>query len=195
MKIIGICGSSGSGKSTVCKILSSFGAAVLDCDEIYHELVSQRTPCLEEIASEFGADLIENEKLNRTKLSRIVYSDSKKLERLNEITHRHILSELKNRLEKLQNASQKVAVIDAPLLYEAGLDKWCYLVCAVLSDPNEQVLRLCMRDKISKEDAQKRLQNQLPQEELRRKANFVIENSANFDSLTDQCKKLFDLVL
>lgn len=195
MKIIGICGSSGSGKTTVCSILSSFGAEVLDCDVIYHELVSRKSACLDEIAKEFGKHLIQNDKLDRALLSKIVFSDPKKLKRLNEISHRHVLLELKRKLSDLEKTGCKVSVIDAPLLFESGLDSWCDLVCAVISSEKLQVSRLCNRDKISTNEAKLRLKNQLSADQLRKKADFIIQNNGEPEFLRDQCKLLLDSVL
>lgn len=194
MKIIGICGSSGSGKSTVCSILSSFGAQILDCDQIYHELVSKRSPCLDEIAREFGDFLIVNDRLDRAALAKIVFSNPDRLARLNQISHHHVLIELKNRISILKSKSCELCIIDAPLLFESGLDTWCDFVCAVVASEALQVSRLHERDKISEEEAKLRLQNQISTEDLQKKVDFVIINDGDFDLLKDRCKDFIGTV-
>lgn len=98
MKIIGLCGSSGSGKSTVCKYFFERGFPVLDCDEIYHHLVESPSDCLVEIGERFGTHLIQNNRLDRVKLGNIVFCDPEKLAILNEISHRHVIFELEKRI-------------------------------------------------------------------------------------------------
>jgi dephospho-CoA kinase len=195
MKVIGICGASGSGKTTVCSILSSYGAVVLDCDKIYHELVSQKSACLDQIKQEFGSRFVVGDRLDRATLAKIVFSDSEKLARLNAISHHHILLELKRRLSALESEACDVSVIDAPLLFESGLDSWCDLVCAVLSSQEMQVSRLCKRDKISIQEAKTRLNHQLSSDQLRKKADFIIENDGDLDSLKVRCADLMKTAL
>ncbi len=194
MKVIGICGSTGSGKSTVCQILSRRGFQVLDCDEIYHNLVENPTDCLNEIGNEFGKELIAGGKLDRKKLGKIVFSDSEKLTKLNKISHFYVLKEIKKLLETFRKNGEKCCLIDAPMLFEAGLDKWCDFVCAVVSNSSLQIERVCKRDHISTEEAKKRLCNQISEKSLREKSDFVIENSGDYDFIEKQCDVLLQKI-
>ncbi len=195
MKIIGICGSSGSGKSTVCKYFSECGIPVLDCDEIYHNLVEAPSDCLTEIGVQFGADLIENNRLNREKLGNIVFCDREKLALLNEISHRHVKIELEKLILAYANAGHKACIIDAPMLFEAQLDQRCDVVIAVICDETIQIDRICARDGIDAQRAKKRLMNQKSSEELKRLADYVLVNNGTCDDLIQQCRQLQNLIL
>lgn len=195
MKIIGICGTSGSGKSTVCSILEHHGVAVLDCDKIYHELTGAPSDCLRAIGKAFGDDLIREGKLDRAALRPIVFSDPEKLHDLNQLTHRFVLEELSSKLDKLRTKGQKICAIDAPLFFEAGLDTWCDVVCAVISPEEEQIQRICKRDGITKEDAKERVAKQIPSSVLREKVDVVIENKKDIAHLEMECRNLIARVL
>ncbi len=194
MKIIGICGSSGSGKSTVCDYFRGIGIPVLDCDEIYHELVESPSPCLREIGERFGSELIQNGRLDRVKLGDVVFRDQEKLLQLNEISHRHVIAELEKRITEFTKLNYSACIIDAPMLFEAGLDQRCDAVIAVVSDEAKQIERICARDAIDEERAKKRLLNQKSSEELKALADFVIINNGTYQELTRQCELLKNLI-
>ncbi len=194
MKIIGICGNSGSGKSTVCRILSKRMIPILDCDVIYHDLVSRRTECLNQIEVQFGKKVITGDSLNRVALKEIVYQDENARQDLNRITHHFVILELKRRIEELKRTGTKVCVIDAPLFFEAGLDSWCDLVCAVVSDESEQIRRIVKRDQITEVEAATRLSKQIPADVLRSRSDFVIENNGNESDLELACDELLRLI-
>lgn len=194
MKIIGICGSSGSGKSSVCQILRSRGIPILDCDVIYHDLINTKTPCLVAIGEEFGIDLIAGNKLNRAKLRNIVFRSPEKLATLNKISHKFVKDELKRKLYELKNNKTSYCVIDAPMFFEANLDSWCDFVCVVLTDRSVQIKRICDRDGITPEQANQRLDNQLSNEVLISKVDYVIYNDKDRKYLAEECDKMLEAV-
>ena len=195
MKIIGVCGSSGSGKSTVCRCFQNRGVPVLDCDEIYHKLVNAPSPCLQEIGEQFGFDMIQGGSLDRKKLGAIVFADRSKLERLNEISHRHVIFELDKIILSLQASGFTACAIDAPMLFEAGLDERCDFVVAVIADKQVQIDRICRRDGIEKEQAEKRISNQISSEKLKARADFILENNGTKEDLIRVCNELLDTIL
>ncbi len=195
MRIIGLCGTSGSGKSTVCRIFKEHNISVLDCDEIYHDLVNAPSDCLNAIGQHFGSHLIEGGKLNRKALKEIVFSDSKSLADLNSISHRYVKVELKARLEELKQKNEKICIIDAPMFFEANLDAWCDAVCAVISDPKMQIKRICERDGISKEEAKIRIQKQTSPQILMQRADFIIQNDGNLRNLEEKCIDLIPTLM
>ena len=195
MKIIGICGSSGSGKSTVCKIFAKKNIPVLDCDVIYHRLVNAPSDCLTEIGETFGKDLIVEHKLDRKKLGKIVFADRGKLELLNKISHRHVFLELQKSTDQFRAEGYQACVIDAPMLFEAKLDDYCDLVIAVVSEEEKQIERICLRDGICAEEAKKRLKNQIPAKTLKEKADFIIENNDTHEALELQSETLINTIL
>lgn len=195
MKVVGICGSSGSGKSSLCEMLSYRGYPVLDCDKIYHSLVNKPSECLDEICRAFGQHLCVEGRLDRKELGKIVFASPEKLSYLNEISHRHVLNQIKKDLTRLEEQKKAFCFIDAPMLFESGLDKMCDFICAVISDPAVQISRVCERDHISKAEALKRLENQIPENILREKADFVVENNTDLNGIEAQCEILIDRIM
>ncbi len=187
MKIIGICGNSGSGKSTVSRFFEENNLPVLDCDIIYHRLVDAPSTCLDEIAKHFGKDVISSGQLDRKKLSAIVYNDRNKMLLLNEISHRHVKEQLEESIKQMEKENVKGCVIDAPMLFEANLDQRCDYVIAVVADDEVKFRRLKLRDNIDPEVAKKRISNQISDEELKSRANIIIENNGTQEELHKKC--------
>lgn len=190
MKIIGICGQSGSGKSSVCQYFAKRNIPVLDCDAIYHDLVSHDTPCLAEIGTTFGKEVICDGALNRKRLREIVFHDPEKLHLLNQLTHRFVKEECNRRLTAYAKENVSFCLIDAPMLFEAGMESLCDAVVAVIAPQEEQLSRLLTRDRISTLTAKERIDHQISQEELIRRADFVIDNNADLTHLESQCEDL-----
>ncbi len=183
MVIVGLCGGSGSGKSTVADELSHFGFYNVNTDEIYHELISTKSDCYYALVKEFGASVENDGKIDRKKLAKIVFSKNgdDKLLRLNEITHFYVLKRVRELIASLED-SYIGAVVDAPLLFESGFDKECHFILGVVADKSERIKRIVERDSISSADAIKRIEKQLADEEIVRRADVVIYN--NFDKIS-----------
>ncbi len=194
MKVIGICGSSGSGKSTVCDFFLKRGAPVFDCDKIYHELVNAPSDCLLEIEKAFGSGVILDGKLDRKALGEIVFHDKKRLHLLNEIAHRHVFLKLESLIKNAEMNDEEFCLIDAPLLFEAGVERLCDLVCSVISPTDDQIRRICLRDHISEEKARLRLENQISRDELIKRSDVVIENDGSISDLERYCYILLEKI-
>ncbi|MEE1531002.1 MAG: dephospho-CoA kinase [Clostridia bacterium] len=185
--ILGITGSSGAGKSTVCEILErKYSSQTINADKIAKQLSKQGTSYLQEIVQNFGDDiLLEDGELNRRKLANIIYSNPEKRDELNNITFKYIKNEIKEQIAKSNN---NIIAIDAPLLLEANLQEICDKTIAVISeDRNLQIKRIIKRDNIDKEHAIARLNAQHPNE-------FYIQNCDNTlindETLEQQIEKL-----
>ena len=185
--ILGITGSSGAGKSTVCEILErKYSSQTINADKIAKQLSKQGTNYLQEIIQNFGDDiLLEDGELNRRKLANIIYSNPEKRDELNNITFKYIKNEIKEQIAKSNN---NIIAIDAPLLLEANLQEICDKTIAVISeDRNLQIKRIIKRDNIDKEHAIARLNAQHPNE-------FYIQNwdntLINEETLEQQIEKL-----
>ena len=140
--ILGITGSSGAGKSTVCEILErKYSSQTINADKIAKQLSKQGTNYLQEIIQNFGDDiLLEDGELNRRKLANIIYSNPEKRDELNNITFKYIKNEIKEQIAKSNN---NIIAIDAPLLLEANLQEICDKTIAVISeDRNLQIKRI-----------------------------------------------------
>lgn len=157
-KIIGLTGGSGSGKSTVAAALSTLGAFVIDCDKIAHENMLRGGIAYDEIVKEFGRDILApTGEIDRKSLGNIVFNDKNALDRLNHIAHRHIINRVK---ELAEGSRSEITVIDAPLLYQTGLDRLCDEVWVTDAPYQVRLKRIMERDGITRQAAESRLKNQ-----------------------------------
>ena len=195
MKIIGLCGGSGSGKGAVGKLFEKHGVPVIDTDAVYHELTSARSECIDELVLAFGNSIIdENGALNRPALGKIVFSDnaSDKLENLNRITHKHILAKAGEMLSDFSRRGFSMAVVDAPLLFESGFNKECDVIVSVIADSDTRIKRIMSRDKISEDAAKRRIATQLGDDFLIANSDFVIRNDSTLSELAENFEILIN---
>lgn len=190
MKIIGITGSSGSGKSTVTQILEKeLKAKVINADEIVKQMQTQGSKYFEEIVELFGKGVIkENGSLNRRKLAEIIFQDKAQKEKLDNLTYKYVVEEIR---KQVNMAKEEYVIIDAPLLIESKLNEICNSVIAVVSKKEEQVKRICKRDNIEESKAKLRIEAQKDNEFYKKNANYVVENNGgNYDELVGRIRKL-----
>lgn len=192
MRIIGLCGRSGSGKTSFCEIANDLGFYVIDCDAVYREIVSKRTPCLDELEAYFGRDVVENDCLNRKKLAQIVFSNKQKLQKLNEITHKHITEKIDSMLKEMPDDAN--VILDAPTLFESGVNKICETIVCVIADDETCISRIIERDGITREAAVARLSNQPENEFLESVCDEVIKNDSTPEALCAASKALLTKV-
>lgn len=185
VKIIGVCGKSGSGKGYVCNTFIKYNVPCIDTDLVYRELLDiEGSPCLCQIVSEFGNCVLDHEgKLNRRSLANIVFSDKsgEKLSRLNEITHKYILGETLSKIEAYSKDGYGAVIIDAPVLFESRFNELCDLIFCIIAPYDILIERICERDKRSESEAKARLENQIDTEELIRLSNDTIVNDGTAD--------------
>lgn len=175
--MLGVTGNIASGKSTVTAELARLGAAVFDADTIYHELIAPGQPLLGRIRDRFGDEVINPDgSLNRRALGGIVFADPAALAALDRLTHPAVMAETDRRVAA---ATTPVAVIDAVKLIESGHAGGCDQVWLVTARPDQQVTRLRERNKLSKDEAERRVAAQPPLAAKGRRADVVIENSGS----------------
>lgn len=192
MKVIGITGGIGSGKSTVAKILHDLGARIIDADKTAREVTSKGQPALEEIRGYFGEEVInEKGELDRKKLSSIVFGDNEKLEVLNAITHKYIADRIKGCLEVLMKEQAEFVVLDAPLPVKHGFLDIVDEVWVVVAGKDDRIRRAMQRSGVSYEEAVKRINAQKNDEEYLEHADEVIYNDGNIDELEKAVAKLY----
>ena len=195
MKVIGLCGGSGSGKGTVSTVFSDLGIPSIDTDAVYREMTRSDSPCMQALAKAFGYDIVaDGGGLERSKLASIVFGDHEKLSMLNSISHQYILAETRRRLASYKSEGYKAAIVDAPVLFESGFDSECDIVICVISDPDLRVKRIIERDGISQDAALKRLSNQIPNEELVSRCDYVIYNNSGIDELKAQISEIYKII-
>ena len=186
MKIIGLAGGSGSGKTTVAELFSENGFAYINTDEVYHALTSRKSPCLEDLIQEFGSGIVNAEySLDRKALASIVFQDGaeEKRKKLNQITHFHVLSETEQMIASLDEKVFFGVLVDAPLLFESGFDKKCDKIISVIAEKSVRIARIIKRDSISEEKAEARIKAQLSDEFLKAHSDYLIVNNGDFGSL------------
>lgn len=193
MRIIGLTGGIASGKSTVSNVLHDLGAVVIDADSIAREVVDKDGKALDEIADYFGSRVLDNNgELDRKKLGELVFEDKEKLEMLNKITHKYILERMRERFdEELQKADANALVLDAPLPVEQGFQDVVDEIWVVSSDRNTRIGRLIERNGYTEEEAIKRIDAQMTDEEYLKLSDEVIYNDGSVEELERQVVKLF----
>ena len=185
-KVIGLCGGSGSGKGVVGSLFSAHGYIAIDTDKVYREITDNKSHCLDALVCEFGGTILtKNASLDRRKLAGIVFSDKEKLKKLNAITHKYILDEVRNIINTAKCEGYSGALVDAPLLYESGFYKECDVVIAVIADKQVRISRIIERDSISREEAERRINSQLSDEILCTRVDYVIENNGALEEIKE----------
>ncbi|RTY95082.1 dephospho-CoA kinase [Flavobacterium sp. GT3R68] len=172
-KIIGLTGGIGSGKTTIAKYIESQGIPVYIADDIAKKIL-ELPQIKSEIASHYGEEIFENGKLNRHKLAEIVFSDSNKLKRLNDIVHPAVRSDFDAWLE--QHSHFPWVVKEAAILFESGSDKDCDVIITVTAPLEDRIQRIINRDNTAVENVMDRIKNQWTDEMRTDKSDYIVEN-------------------
>ena len=192
MEIIGLTGGIGTGKSTVSNFLREQNFAIVDADLISREVVEPGKPLLKELEEAFGSEIInEDGSLNRKGLAAIVFNDVKQRKLMDSIMHKEILAEMRRCMEDFQEqGTHQGIIIDAPLLFEIGLEKWCGQVWLVTADMDIRIQRVCARDNAVPEEVEARIRNQMSDDEKRKLSDVILDNSGSLESLHKQLTDL-----
>jgi len=190
--LVGLTGGIGSGKTLAASFFKEFGAYVLDADLICRELVEPGKPAWNEISKIFGEEILDpSGNLDRKKLARIVFENKKKKIELEEILHPRVFESEKLKYESIRKKHPKALVIvDAALLIESENYKNMDKVVVVDSDEKTRINRIQARNKMSLDEVVARMKNQMPGEEKKQYADFILENSLDKDKLREQVKDL-----
>lgn len=192
MKVIGLTGGIGAGKSTVTDYLREQGYFVIDADAIAHQITEKGSPALKKIALCFGAEVLyEDGSLNRKKLAAFVFNDEEKKRQLEQLTTVEVVYIIKNQLDDLRKDGKlDIVFVDAPLLFETGADQLTDMVWLVDADLEARISRVMDRDRTSREAVVSRVQNQMDSSEKKKFSAEIIDNSKGKEELYQQIEYL-----
>ncbi|HEX4381808.1 MAG TPA: dephospho-CoA kinase [Myxococcales bacterium] len=195
MRLFGLTGNIGAGKSTVARLLAQRGVPVIDADKLAREVVQPGEPALEEIKARFGPDVFQADgSLDRKALGARVFANAEERAALNAIVHPRIAQASARRIAALAEAGHKAAVYEAALIVENGLDKGMDGLIVVDVPEELQLTRLRARDGLTEPEARARLAAQLPAARKRERATFLIENHGSETDLEAQVAKLMQVL-
>ncbi len=187
MKIIGITGNSGSGKSSVSEIIAKKcdDSIIIDADKIAKSMAAINTKYYNAIKKEFGKDILKaNLEIDRKKLANIIFNNDEKRDVLNRITFKYVVSNIKQKINL--NKNKEVIILDIPLLFESGLDEICDITLGIIANKNVKIERICKRDKININQAENRINKQLEDKILEKNCNYIIENNGSLKELNEK---------
>lgn len=191
--VIGLTGQTGAGKSTVCRMFADHEINVIDADIVARDTIEHSKACLMDLVLEFSTEVIHPDAtLNRQKLAEICFGNREKLKKLNEITFPYIIEEIAHKLDQACAQGKSMVLLDAPTLYESGLDKRCDHVVAVIAEKELRIQRIIKRDSMTLEAAERRANAQNNDEFYTVRADDVIVNSEDMDMLRFNFMVLYD---
>ncbi|NTW06285.1 MAG: dephospho-CoA kinase [Syntrophaceae bacterium] len=189
---VGLTGGIACGKSTVAEMFVRLGAYLIDLDKLAHEVQEPGAPAWRKIIDYFGDDILgQDQKIDRNKVAAIVFNHPEKLQALNNIVHPCVYEEWQTRLKRIATSDPRAIVLsDIPLLFEARMQSSFDLTVVVMIPPEEQIVRLMARNGMTKEEAQKRIKNQMPIGDKVGLADIVINNQS---SIADTQKRVHEV--
>lgn len=194
-RAIGITGGIASGKTSVRQLLNQAGFLVIDADQIAHQILDTKTPTLTKVVQQFGTQILTADgQLNRAILGQIVFADTQQLERLNQIVQPAIRQELVRQIQQAQTTAQTV-FFEIPLLFEQHYEQIVDQVLVVYVTEQVQLQRLQERNHLTVQQACSRIKSQLPIQQKCRLADFVIDNTGDWQHLQQQVDQFLQQVI
>lgn len=193
---IGITGGIGSGKSTVSEFYETKGFHVIKADQIAKNIMQNDSEVIARIKSEFGNESYLENKLNSKFIAKIVFQNEQKLRKLNSIVHPATIKEISEEIKKY-HISENIIFVEAALIFEAKMEELFDYILLVTADDEIRIERVSSRDKVSKDEIAKRIENQIPEKIKKSQSDFIIENNKSLDELKSKSEfflKLFQTI-
>lgn len=201
IKVVGLTGGIGTGKSTAAEYLKEMGFAHIDADQIGRDITADGSPMLPVLdnifgpSGEFGKEgfdiLNKDGSLDRKALASLVFTDMDRKLKLDEVMFKAIIAEVDRQIELLAEKKPEGIMIDAPLLFEAGLDSRCDMVILIVADIDVRIHRVCQRDDATEQEVRNRINSQMSDEEKKSRSHIIIDNSGTLEDLEMQLEKFF----
>lgn len=195
MLIAGLTGGIATGKSLVSKYFREKGAHIIDADKIAHDVVCAGKPAWQAIVDFFGEQyLLSDGEIDRKALGDAVFGDHEKKARLNQMVHPHVFAEMNRQIQAAAEhpgAEDGITILDVPLLFESGMQQGFADIIVVFTDLPTQIKRLMNRDNIDETAALARINAQMPVEEKKALATYLIDNNGSMDETLRQADDIF----
>lgn len=190
--VVGLTGPTGSGKSEVARVLADHHISVIDADVLARRVMEPGSPCLKDLVQAFSEDILnEDGSLNRRQLAKRAFATPEDSQLLNSITHPYIIDLTKSILMRMEQMHELAAVIDAPLLFESGMDSICDMTVAVVAPFAIRLQRVLQRDAgLTEAQARARMQAQQPEEYYISRAAVVLHGGGELQELREQANRL-----
>ncbi|MEA4888239.1 MAG: dephospho-CoA kinase [Clostridiaceae bacterium] len=192
MFVIGITGGIGCGKSTAADICRQAGLPVIDADELSRAVTAENGAAIPELIEQFGSAVVNSQgSLDRQAMAALVFKNHRALDQLSAIVHRHVLSQMKEQVDKLAQKKVRAVVLDVPIPVKHGFLDICDQVWVVWADDAKRLERLRGRG-MDENEARRRMAMQMTREEYTGLADHVIENNQGLDELTGRIRELLN---
>jgi len=188
---VGVTGGLGAGKSTACQFLKEKGAYIFDADEIAKNILQNNTDVQGRISEAFGPGIVKDGKVDTQKLAKAAFSSEKNQNILNNIVHPVVIEEFENMCNEVKN-KEELFVVDAPLIFESGFDSHLDHTVVIYTTFKHRMERSLRRGNISRDEILRRMELQIPEEEKRELASYVIENNGSIEELKKRIYELYD---
>lgn len=196
MLVIGLTGGISSGKSTVSNMFSEMNIPIIDADKIAREVVEKGSAVLDFIAREFGEEILNSDgSLNRKALGAVVFKNTELREKLNSIIHPEIKQRIIKKIDFYRSQNHKCCVVDAALLIEGDYMSIVDIIILVYVDDKTQLERLMARDKLNIDEAMLRIRSQMPFNDKKKYAHYIIDNTKDLESTRQQLIKIVNEAL
>ena len=197
MLVVALTGGIGTGKSIVCSFLSEFGAKAINADKIANHITATDKSIITKIKQRFGPGIYDSENhLDRQRLGQIVFSDDEARTALNRIVHPALIKMIDHNIRQARQInSHRLLIIEAALIYEMEIENRFDFVVAVSSPIETVIQRISKRDTLTYKTVLSRIHSQISQAEKNKRADYIIENNGDWDTLRSRTKQLYDLLI
>lgn len=191
MVTVGVTGGLGAGKSTACQFLKEKGAYIFDADEVAKNILQNNIDVQDKISEAFGPGIVKGGKVDTQKLAKVAFSSEENQTILNDIVHPVVIEEFENKCSEVKN-KEELFVVDAPLIFESGFDSHLDHTVVIYTTFKHRMERSLRRGNISRDELLRRMELQMPEEEKRELASYVIENNGSIEELKKHMYELYD---